>query len=221
MSASPDLNILGAGGFAREVLSLLEDCGDAERVIGYVEENSRRVGTRMGDKPVLDASLLGPLPRDRALLVGGVGSPLRARWYDDLARSGFRFQQAIHPDVRVHRSVLLGSGTVVCSGVRMTCDIRVGRHGVLNLAATIGHDCELGDFVTVSPGTMISGNVSIGEKTWIGSGAVIREKIRIGSRSYIGAGAVVVKDIPDDSLAIGVPARVTRELTMDDWKQLT
>jgi maltose O-acetyltransferase len=54
--------------------------------------------------------------------------------------------------------------------------------------------------------------VTIGNDCWIGGGAIICPGVTIGNRCVIGAGAVVTKDIPDDSLAVGNPARVIRKI---------
>jgi acetyltransferase-like isoleucine patch superfamily enzyme len=53
--------------------------------------------------------------------------------------------------------------------------------------------------------------IEIGEDVWVGAGARILDGIRIGHRSVIGAGAVVTRDIPDASIAVGVPARVVKK----------
>ena len=53
--------------------------------------------------------------------------------------------------------------------------------------------------------------VTIGEDCWIGGGAIICPGVTIGNRCVIGAGSVVTKDIPDDSVAVGNPARVIRK----------
>jgi maltose O-acetyltransferase len=54
--------------------------------------------------------------------------------------------------------------------------------------------------------------VTIGDDCWIGGGAIICPGVTIGNRCVIGAGSVVTKDIPDDSLAAGNPARVLRKI---------
>lgn len=54
--------------------------------------------------------------------------------------------------------------------------------------------------------------VSIGNDCWIGGGAIILPGVTIGNNCVIGAGAVVTKDIPDNSLAVGNPARVIKKL---------
>ena len=58
--------------------------------------------------------------------------------------------------------------------------------------------------------------VTIGDDCWIGGGTVICPGVTIGNRCIIGAGSVVVKDIPDDSVAVGNPARVVRRTPVDD-----
>jgi maltose O-acetyltransferase len=54
--------------------------------------------------------------------------------------------------------------------------------------------------------------VTIGDDCWIGGGAIICPGVTIGSRCVIGAGSVVTRDIPDDSLAVGNPAKVIRKI---------
>lgn len=54
--------------------------------------------------------------------------------------------------------------------------------------------------------------VTIGDDVWIGGGAIICPGVTIGSRSVIGAGSVVTRDVPEDSLAVGNPARVIRRI---------
>lgn len=55
-----------------------------------------------------------------------------------------------------------GEGVVVTAGNILTTEIRLHDFAMLNLMCTVGHDCEIGRFVTVSPGVNISGNVGAG-----------------------------------------------------------
>lgn len=54
--------------------------------------------------------------------------------------------------------------------------------------------------------------ISIGNDCWIGGGAIILPGVSIGNNCVVGAGSVVTKDIPDDSMAVGNPAKVIKSL---------
>ena len=56
----------------------------------------------------------------------------------------------------------------------------------------------------------------IGENAFIGSDTMLVAPLKIGARSHTGAGAVVTKDIPEDTLAVGMPARAIRKLEKRD-----
>lgn len=54
--------------------------------------------------------------------------------------------------------------------------------------------------------------VSIGDDSWIGGGVIILSGVKIGKNVVVGAGAVVTRDIPDNSLALGIPAKVVKQI---------
>lgn len=60
--------------------------------------------------------------------------------------------------------------------------------------------------------------VTIGDNVWIGGNTVINPGVTIGNNCVIGSGSVVTKDIPNNSIAVGNPARVIRKITEDDRK---
>lgn len=63
--------------------------------------------------------------------------------------------------------------------------------------------------------------VEIGDGVWICGGVTITGGVKIGSNTIIGAGSVVIKDIPDNVIAAGNPARVIRKITEKDKINLT
>jgi acetyltransferase EpsM len=105
----------------------------------------------------------------------------------------------------------MSEGVVVGAGVTMTSLIELGRHVHVNNACSLAHDVVIGDFATLSPGARISGNVTIGEGAYVGTGATVIEKVKIGAWSTVGAGSAVVSDIPDNTTAVGCPARVIKQ----------
>jgi serine O-acetyltransferase len=72
------------------------------------------------------------------------------------------------------------------------------------------HNQTIGRNLTVQHGNLIEDGVTIGDDVYVGVGAKLIGWIKIGNRVRIGANAVVITDVPDDSTAVGVPARIIR-----------
>ena len=76
----------------------------------------------------------------------------------------------------------------------------------INPRATLGSNCNLAHGVTI--GAPIGDAPVLGDRVFIGAGAVITGRVRIGSGAVIGANSLVVANLPENAVAIGVPARV-------------
>jgi len=211
--------ILSAGSMARETFFIYKDLGKVDDIHGFVVENFKLKDKKMYGKRVYDAGVIENFKKD-SIFVCAIGSPLRKRWVEKLEEKGFRFSSVVHPSVVLNDSVKLASGCIICPGVVLNCHVKIGKHSIININSNINHDCLIGNFVTIGPGVNIAGKVRIGDESWIGIGVTIIHKIKIGKGVFIGAGAVVTNDIPDNMLALGVPAKPIRKLTSSDWKKL-
>lgn len=103
---------------------------------------------------------------------------------------------------------VIGEGSQILHNSTIQIDSKIGKHCIINTAASIDHDCVLSDFSFIGPNATLCGGVEIGECSFIGAGSVILPYIKIGKNCMIGAGSVVTKDIPDNSTAYGNPARI-------------
>jgi UDP-perosamine 4-acetyltransferase len=87
----------------------------------------------------------------------------------------------------------------------------IGEGAIVNTGATIDHDCKIGNYAHVAPQCGIAGTVSVGSLAFLGVGTKVIPGITIGDKTTTGAGAVVVRDLPGESLAVGVPARIVQK----------
>lgn len=122
----------------------------------------------------------------------------------------FTFVKAIHPSARIGKNVTIGEGTVIMAGVIINNDCVVGESCFLATNSSLDHDSSVGNFSSFSPGVTTGGNVVIGSCTAVGLGANILHGKSIGNHTMVGAGALVVKDVDNNVVTYGVPARVIR-----------
>src|SRR5699024_564317 len=92
------------------------------------------------------------------------------------------------------------------------------------MGVVIGETAEIGDDVMMYHGATLGGrstqrtkrHPTVGDRATIGTGARILGPVTVGDDAQIGANAVVVKDVPNGSVATGVPARIRRLTTSQD-----
>ena len=218
--------IFGAGGHGREVLQLIRDINSAGEhpvwnCLGFLVDTDyvAAAPSAVGGLPML-GSLAWLAAHPDAHVVVALGAPAaRRRVVGRIRAQGINpFPVLVHPRAWIGERVTLGEGTLVCSGAMLTVDIRVGAHVHLNVASTLAHDDVLHDFVTLSPGVHLAGNVLLEEGVELGIGSAVIPRCRVGSWSVLGAGAVATHDIDADCTAVGAPARIVKR-HVPGWHQ--
>ncbi|MGH7755940.1 MAG: acyltransferase [Vulcanimicrobiaceae bacterium] len=133
--------------------------------------------------------------------------------------------------MRVHfgASVVLGKGGIFEGAGHVAIGARtyVGPYFTFNAQdrIVVGADCMLANYVSVvdnahgtDPGSpmreqpFVRSAVTVGDNCWLGEKVTVLSGVTIGPGCVIGAGAVVTRDIPPNSVAVGIPARVIRRL---------
>lgn len=203
-----DIVIIGAGGFGREVQWLIQEINDHKlewNFIGFVDDYVD-VGTMINGSQVVGN--IDWLMNQKLNVVCAIGDPnTKKKVLSRLETSSNIYPVLVHPDVRKSNSVQFGEGCIICSGCILTVNIIIGKHVIINLDSTVGHDAIIGDYSTILPSVNVSGHVRIEDEVSVGTGSKIIQEVSVGKNTIIGAGAVVTKDIPENVVAVGMPAK--------------
>ncbi|HYJ85718.1 MAG TPA: acetyltransferase [Pyrinomonadaceae bacterium] len=207
------LVIWGASGHASVVADIVRLQGDYE-LVGLLDDFApERRGTEFNGVQILGGSEQLDQLKGKGVshLIMGFGNCAARLMNSEMAREkGFLLATAVHPKAVVAGNVRVSPGTVIAAGAIVNPGAKIGENVIINTGATVDHDCFIDDGAHLSPGTHLAGSVTIGRSAWLGIGAIVIGGLRIGANSIIGAGSVVVKDIPENVVAYGVPAKVVR-----------
>jgi UDP-perosamine 4-acetyltransferase len=206
--------VLGAGGHAKVVIEILQANGEK---VDYCVRGPQGPETCAGIA-VLEGDRNLPLLRRRgycrAFVAIGSNS-IRQRVADVVRRAGYQLINAISPHAIISPSVRLGEGIAVMAGTVINAASVIEDLVIVNTGATIDHDCRIGCGVHIAPQCALAGNVTVGEGAFLGTGAKAIPGVQIGRRATVGAGAVVIRNIPDGAVAVGVPARVIKQVHVE------
>ncbi len=209
--------IIGAKGFAKEVLEVLHQLNELENLVFYDDVNDNVPEKLFGQfsilKTIEEASNYFKTVDNMFTI--GIGNPLlRKQLYDEFTALGGKFISTISPLATIGSyDVQIGIGTNVLSGAVFSNSTKIGVGCIVYYNSIITHDCEIGDFVEISPSVTLLGRCKIGSYIQIGANVTILPDIKIGTNVIIAAGAVVTKDVPDNCMVAGIPAVIKNELT--------
>lgn len=206
-----DIIIVGAGGFGRETVWLIDTINEKEKkwnILGFVDDFKEKDIEVSRYKVLGNSDFLMNYDKEIFVVIAIANSATRKSLYNKLCtNNNIKFPVLIAPSANIGNDIEIGEGSIICACSTLTTDIKIGKNVIININSTIGHDAIIEDFVTGFPSISVSGNDIIGESTHIGVGARIIENIKIGANTILGTGAIVIKDIEGNFTAVGIPAK--------------
>jgi sugar O-acyltransferase (sialic acid O-acetyltransferase NeuD family) len=208
--------IVGAKGFAKEVLEILHQLNETRNLVFYDDVNNNTPDLLFNCFPVIkniDAAVEYLKNIDNRFTLG-IGNPIsRKNLADKFNNIGGEFTSTISPDSKIGNfGSVINLGCNIMSGAIISNDVHISIGCIVYFNSIITHDCYIDKFVEISPGAKILGRTKIGSYSQIGCNAVILPDLTIGHNVVVAAGSVVTKNIPDNCMVAGVPAIIKKQL---------
>jgi len=207
-----DIIIMGSGGFAKEVYSIIKSinaAGPVWNLLGFTSNDKI-------EKPVIDEiliigdnSYLDEYNRNINVVIA-IGDPrIRKDLYNFLCtKQNINFPNVVHPTTQYDsQNTYFGIGNIVAANVIISPYVKIGNLNILNMGCILAHDSTISNYCTINPASNISGNVKIGNNCTIGSSSVVLQGINIANNTILGIGSVLTRDTTVNSTYFGIPAK--------------
>lgn len=219
MGKTKKIIILGTAGNSIDILDTINELNNNAKeslysCIGFLDDDTLKLG-----KEYLGVKVLGSLSHAKdfedAYFINGIGNDSNF-WGKEtiIGQTNIhleRFVTLCHPTSSVSKTASLGFGTMVFQNVTIASNAKIGNHAMIFPNSVISHENIIGDYTHVTGGVCISGRVTIGRSCYFGTNSSVIGDVIIGDYSLIGMGSVILKDVPENSVFVGNPAKFLRK----------
>ncbi|WKK74015.1 NeuD/PglB/VioB family sugar acetyltransferase [Marivirga salinae] len=204
-----EIAIYGAGGFGREVNLIVQQLikkGFPYHFLGFFDDEDK--SSELGKLYLGNTETLNNWNSSISIALAIGDGKIRKKVIERITNPRVEFSKVVSPHAIFNDIISIGTGSIICAGANLTTNIQVGEFVVINLNATVGHDCKLDNFSSIMPGANLAGEVNLKECAFVGSGANVLNGVEIAENSVLGSGGVLTKDLESNKTAIGVPAKI-------------
>lgn len=204
--------ILGGKGTASVIAHSIIHANDIgynkAQFVGYVNDNENEIE---GYPVIGKFSEIKDLVEQGYYFINTVykmgGQDERIEKFEGLNIPDERLFTFIHPLSYVASTAELGPGCVVLANSAISPSTKIGKCCLVLNNVNIGHDNIIGNYVKFTANSSVGGDLIIGDGSWFGLNCTVRGKLKIGEKSVVGIGAVVTKNIGNNEIWVGNPAK--------------
>lgn len=203
------LGIYGSGGSGREVREIAEQQSIWREII-FIDDTVE-TGVFKEIKRMPFESFYQIYDGDNVEVVIALGEPeYKKTLYYKVKEKKYRLANVVHPMAWISPSAKLEQGSIVHAQSFISSDVLIEENTCIGPGVVIGHDCIVRRNCQIAPNVAFGGYCEVGEGVYIGMNVSVKEEIKIGKNSIIGMGSIVSRDIPENVIALGNPARVMK-----------
>lgn len=206
------LGIFGASGLGREILETVvfinnQQC-KYEKIV-FIDDNPDL--HEVQGLEVISLNEAAGCYKSVLDIVLAVGEPsTRRKIIQRVEELSIPLVTIIHPSVFIPATTRIGKGCYIAPCSFISCNVVIGDYVLIQPNVSIGHDCVIEDNVVLSSLTCLAGSCHIGHDTYLAMNVTAIQGSKIGTNSIIGMASVVQRDVPDEVIAMGNPARAMR-----------
>ena len=203
-------NVLGTGGHARVVVSILLDLQSHEKInifeLGQQRVDEQILGISVAQFSAIQSNLSNHNSEDFFLAIGS--NSLREKYWKILQKNKVITPNLVASTSIVDPSAQLGEGNIICHQAILGACVHIGDNNLLNTASLIEHESKIGSHCHMAPKSVLAGRSTLGNNCFLGLGAKIIDKLNVANGTTIGAGACLLECISEENRTyVGIPAK--------------
>jgi len=205
------LGIYGAGGSGRELFELatiINSNNDRWSELIFIDD-TKEEGEKLRGIPIYSfENLTKNIDTESIEIIISLGEPAnRKKLAEKIIHAGYRLATLIHPNVHIPESTKIGDGVIISCNAFISCDVIIEDNVMILPQSSVAHDNHIGKNTVIAGHSDLGGGVHIGFNTYIALNVCVREKTHIGDNVIVSAGSAVLKDVPDNVIIHGNPAK--------------
>lgn len=193
-----NLTIIGAGAFGREVLSLIEVINEKKStfdIIGFIDDNLP-IGTIIQNKKIIGNSNNLHELKNTAFVIAIANPKIKRLIFEKVIAFKGSVPNLIHPEAKIDKYIETNwneiQGTIICSGVTISCNVKLGNNNLINTNSILTHDTILGNHNIIMQNCVLNGEIEIKNECFLGIGTIINGKHVINNNSIFDIGSIVI-----------------------------
>ena len=206
------LLIIGAGSVGKFIAYNINHFTQSFEIIGFLDDDISKHNTVIAGFLVLGS--VDKLPeysgQDIAIVWGIAFPAIKKKLFNQYQNLSFSFPNFISKNAWVSEEVIFGKGCIVYPGTAINYETVINDFVVINMNCSLGHNCFIHSFSSLSPGVNLGGNTTVGNCVELGIGASTVQGIIIEDDAIIGGQAMVVSNISNADRVVGIPAKSIR-----------
>lgn len=208
-----EIFIVGAGTYGEAMCELAEILDYS--VKGFYDEDDKKSNTMVMDVKVIDkfSNLKKDEIKGKNFIVAIGNNKIRQTIMEKINKLGGITPTLIHPTATISPSAEIGKGVYIQANAYIWTKVKIDDYCIISPNVVICHHTSIGKACLISNVSGIGASLKIEDRVFVGMGSTIVTGINIvGKDSIVGAGAVVLKDLDENSVYAGVPAKKIRKI---------